>query len=130
MLKRKHLAPSYNVLGCKHEIHKEDFAGRTLITGGTSSFLQEQNEKISDIVEKDTFLCVSPTIEIVSEEDTLSKALQSHPWRVAKAESFGTDGFLTKIVCARCGLERTTVISDIEESAKKATRYRKRQKKK
>jgi hypothetical protein len=71
------------------------------------------------------FLCITPTLEIVSKEETLSKALQSHKWQVVKAEAYGTDGFLTKIVCTACGLERTAIVSNVEDSAKRAFDNRK-----
>lgn len=70
------------------------------------------------------FACISPTFELVSNEETLSKVLRSHTWSVEKAEPYGTDGFLTKIVCSKCGLERTAIVSNIEESAKRALENR------
>jgi hypothetical protein len=50
--------------------------------------------------------------------------LQTHLWEVEKAEPYGDDGFLTRIECARCGLKRTAIVSNIQESAKKARSLR------
>jgi hypothetical protein len=68
----------------------------------------------------DEFLCATPTLELVSNEETLSKVLRSHLWEVEKAERYGEDGFLTRIECVRCGLKRIAIVSNIEESARRA----------
>jgi hypothetical protein len=73
--------------------------------------------------ELEEFPCATPTLELVSNEKTLSKVLQSHTWKVEKAELFG-DGFLTKIECVRCGLMRTAIVSNVEDSARKARELR------
>jgi hypothetical protein len=73
---------------------------------------------------EEEFLCVTPTFELVSKEDTLSRVLRTHTWQVEKAEHYGTDGFLTKIVCIKCGLQRIAIVSNIEESAKRASENR------
>jgi hypothetical protein len=70
--------------------------------------------------------CVTPTFELVSKEDTLSAVLETHTWQVEKAERYGTDGFLTKIVCTKCGLQRTAIVSNIEESTIRAAENRRR----
>lgn len=70
------------------------------------------------------FRCATPTLELVSNEATLSKVLRTHTWKVEKAERYGEDGFLTRIECVRCGLRRVAIVSNIEDSAKKATELR------
>jgi hypothetical protein len=79
---------------------------------------------VSKEKEEEGFACVTPTFELVSKEDTLSWVLGTHTWQVEKAERYGTDGFLTKIVCMKCGLQRTAIVSNIEESAKRAAENR------
>lgn len=74
--------------------------------------------------EHDEFLCATPTLELVSDEKTLSKVLASHVWKVEKAERYATDGFLTRIECVRCGLKRTAIVSNVEDSARKAKELR------
>jgi hypothetical protein len=73
---------------------------------------------ISQEEERRVIQCISPRFELVSNEESLSKVLDSHSWEVFWVERFGMDGFLTKIVCANCNLERTAIISNIQESAK------------
>jgi hypothetical protein len=70
--------------------------------------------------ESESSVCITPTLEIVSQEKTLSQCLSSHTWRVVKAVPSGFDGFLTRIICDRCGLERTAIVNNIEESAKRS----------
>jgi hypothetical protein len=74
---------------------------------------------------EEQFNCITPTLETVSNVDTLERALQSHRWQIRKREPFGEDGFLTMIFCVNCGLERTAIISNIKESAKAAAEHRK-----
>jgi hypothetical protein len=74
--------------------------------------------------ESDEFSCATPTLELVSKEETLSKIMQTHSWQVVKAEPYGTDGFLTKIVCIKCGLERIALITNTIESSSVARKKR------
>jgi hypothetical protein len=63
--------------------------------------------------------CIIPTLDLLTDEKTFSEVLDSHSWKIEKSEPFGTDSFLSKVVCSNCGLERTSIISNIEESSKK-----------
>ena len=74
--------------------------------------------------ERDEFPCATPTLELVANEETLSKVLRTHTWKVEKAERYGEDGFLTRIECVRCGLRRVAIVSNVEDSAKKARELR------
>jgi hypothetical protein len=70
------------------------------------------------------FSCIAPTIELLSNKESLLQVLQSHDWEVDRTEPSGQDAFLVKIHCANCGLERIFIVSNIEESAKRAAEYR------
>jgi hypothetical protein len=70
--------------------------------------------------------CVTPTFELVNDEETLSKVLQSHSWQVVKAEFYTTDTFLTRVTCTNCGLERVAILSNIKESADKVAKERRK----
>jgi len=43
---------------------------------------------------------------------------------VDRSEPHGRDGILTRIHCINCGLERVSILADIEESAKRASDFR------
>ena len=70
------------------------------------------------------FSCATPTVEILSKTENLSRVLETHAWEVDKSEAHGDDGILLRIHCANCGLKRISIISDIQESAKKARESR------
>jgi hypothetical protein len=72
------------------------------------------------------FPCTVPTVELLSVNENLTPVLESHSWEVNRCESYGRDGILLSVHCVNCGLKKLSIISDIEESAKRAVEYRKR----
>ena len=82
--------------------------------------LTEEKEKVKQ------FSCIAPTIELLSNKETLLQVLGSHDWEVDRTEPSGQDGILSKIHCANCGLDRIFIVSNIEQSAKRASEYRER----
>jgi hypothetical protein len=63
----------------------------------------------------------------VSKGDSLLQLLQSHVWEIKTSERFaGNFGLITKIVCVKCGLEQTAVLSSIVQS-KEGAENRKKQ---
>jgi hypothetical protein len=70
--------------------------------------------------------CIIPTVDLLSNKQTLLQVLQSHDWEVDKTETHGQDGILSKIHCANCGLERIFIVSNIEDSTKRAKEFRQR----
>lgn len=70
------------------------------------------------------FSCATPTVEILSTTENLSRVLETHAWEVDKSEAYGNDGILLRIHCKNCGLKTISIISDIPESAKKARESR------
>jgi hypothetical protein len=72
----------------------------------------------------DTFPCIVPTLEVLSNKKTLQELMNSHDWEVDKVEPSGSDGFLVRIHCSRCELTRVFILSDIADSALRAQKFR------
>ncbi len=72
----------------------------------------------------DQFRCATPIVDILSKTENLSRVLESHVWEVDKSETYGNDGILLRVHCKNCGLRRISIISDIQESTKRAREYR------
>jgi hypothetical protein len=79
---------------------------------------------MSSAVEK-KFLCITPTREIISSNNTFWEFINSHNWDIDRTE-YKDDGdqLLAQVHCARCGLDRVIIISDIKDSAKNASAQR------
>jgi hypothetical protein len=70
--------------------------------------------------------CSIPTVENLHSGANVEKILGSHEWIADRIEPQGSeqDAILLKVHCKNCGLERISIISDIQDSAKKAEEYR------
>ena len=64
--------------------------------------------------------CMTPTLEIAERIEDLERIMDTHSWQVVKSESYGGDAILFKLICTKCGLVRLSIVSDIEDSAKRA----------
>ena len=91
-----------------------------------NTFLAAQSFLLIQEKENEEISCITPTFESLQKEEDISKVLGSHSWLVDKTERYGEDGFLTKIHCINCGLERLFITANIQESAKKAREIRRK----
>jgi hypothetical protein len=65
-------------------------------------------------------VCASPSVQGIENVYDLFRIEKSHSWRLQNVRPFGEDGVLMIIQCINCGLERKSIHSDINDSAKRA----------
>ena len=81
--------------------------------------LQENDKK---------FTCITPTGELLSKKDTSLEMFNSHDWEIVHTEVQSVNQIMSRVRCSICGLQRIFIVSDIEDSAKRASQYREKQK--
>ena len=64
--------------------------------------------------------CITPTVELAKKIEDLDRIMNTHSWQVVKSESYGGDAIMFRLSCTKCGLVRLSIVSDIEDSAKRA----------
>jgi hypothetical protein len=81
-------------------------------------------EESSATVQNPEFICIIPTIELLSDAESALAMFNSHDWEIEKVEPQGDMNIIFQIHCKNCGLNRISIISDILDSAKRANEYR------
>jgi hypothetical protein len=81
-----------------------------------------EKEVLVVVDKKEKFACITPNLEILSTVKSFFEFLNSHKWRVLKSESYGEDGFLSKLSCSNCNLDYDLALTNILESARTARR--------
>ena len=75
-------------------------------------------ETLQIIRQKEKFPCMAPTIENLSNGDSLQQVFVSHSWKVDIVEHHACDQILVKVHCSSCKLGNLFILSNILDSSK------------